>query len=442
MPVTTIEAVTKPALAGELLGAALDSPRTGDNSDTYIIEVRGWALGRLAPVKSVQVLDGQRLLLDVPLNVSRTDVASKYPEEAAGAMTGFHVLVKTLEVSPRFELTVRVKLEGSNESPIAMIQGTRKTLPAQAEGRIQPLMLTTIGRSGSKWLTSLLGCHPGIVAFEPLVFEPRVATYWMTVLRGLTTPASYFRQIHTESWQQRRWWLGDGERGLPAAVDPPIVRWLGRDAIESLATICGERIQAFYEQVVAAGRRPSPRYFVEKYLLEPVVPNLISELYPGAREVILVRDFRDRLSSVLAWNEQRGDYGFGRDPSSSDDEYLIRRVLPDAEALLSRWRERADAAHLVRYEDLVVEPAATLAGVLGYLDLDADDATVEAMIKRASSEPALLDAHRTVSDPAASIGRWRRDLPDELAERCDQLLRPALEGFGYSRAAEPSSESS
>jgi hypothetical protein len=43
----------------------------------------------------------------------------------------------------------------------------------------------------------------------------------------------------------------------------------------------------------------------------------------------------------------------------------------------------------------------------------------------------LLDTHRTVGDPAQTIGRWRRDLPPELAGECNAILAPVLDAFGY-----------
>jgi hypothetical protein len=441
MSVTLIDHVEQAPLWENLHGASLERPKPGDTSDIYSFAVHGWAVGRSTPVESVQVLDDDRLLLDASLNVVRPDVASKFSLADGETKTGFHVVIRTLEARPEFELVVRVKLRDGTTSPVAEIRGRRHGLPASPPEGIQPVMLTTLGRSGSKWLAWLLSCHRDVVAFNPLVFEPRVATYWMTVLRALAAPASYFRQIHTENWQQRRWWLGEGEKPLPAPVGPPLADWLGRDAVESLAAICQSRVEAFYAQVAKADGTSAPRYFVEKFLLEPVVLELVSEVYPGARELILVRDFRDRLSSVLAWNEQRGDYGFGRDPSMTDAEYVTGRMRKDANALLRRWRERAAVAHLVRYEDLILKPAQTLGELLRYLEIDSSDETVEAMLLRASQETSLLNAHRTVNDPTASIGRWQNDLPAELAELCDDVLGQALKAFGYSLAAESAPDS-
>ena len=38
---------------------------------------------------------------------------------------------------------------------------------------------------------------------------------------------------------------------------------------------------------------------------------LTAELYPDAREVFLVRDFRDMVASIFAFNRKRGVRGFG-----------------------------------------------------------------------------------------------------------------------------------
>jgi hypothetical protein len=56
------------------------------------------------------------------------------------------------------------------------------------------------------------------------------------------------------------------------------------------------------------------------------------------------------------------------------------------------------------------------------------------VLELAQASNGVLDTHRTVQDPAQTIGRWRRDLPDELAAECNELLTPVLEAFGYPTA--------
>jgi hypothetical protein len=42
------------------------------------------------------------------------------------------------------------------------------------------------------------------------------------------------------------------------------------------------------------------------------VPRIARDLYPRANEIFLVRDFRDLICLVLAFNEKRGTVEFGR----------------------------------------------------------------------------------------------------------------------------------
>jgi hypothetical protein len=432
MAIVRIKHVEEEPLHEQLLGASLDAPGVSATSSTYSFNVKGWALGRAAEVESFQVMDGDRVAAEVPPNQSRSDVSGTFPDVEAAENSGFQTLVKAIELPRRFRVEVVATLTDGTKCHLATIEGEREPLAVDRTPALQPLMLTTIGRSGSKWLAWLVSCHPSIVAFQPLVFEPRVTTYWATVFRALTAPRSYLRQIHTERWDEPRWWLGDGSGSLPAPVELGIADWLGTDALRQVAASCQERVEAFYQEVTEKSGKAEVRYFAEKCLLDPVLLDLTSEIFPGARELILVRDFRDRLSSVFAWNEKRDDHGFGHAAEMSQAEYLTERVRADAEGLLHRWHGQGDASHLVRYEDLVLRPAETLTGLLEYLELDADASLVETMLDEATQPGELLDAHRTVSDPTQTIGRWRRDLPPALAEQCNEILAPVLAEFGYS----------
>ena len=150
----------------------------------------------------------------------------------------------------------------------------------------------------------------------------------MTVFRSLSAPKSYLRQIHAERWDEPRWWLGDGADGAAGAGRA----WIWRSGWEPRRVDnLGGALPAAGRGVLPRGRRaaarsPRLRYFAEKFLLDPVLLDLTTEIFPGARELILVRDFRDRLSSVFAWNEKRGEHGFGHDAEMSQAEYLVERV--------------------------------------------------------------------------------------------------------------------
>ena len=146
--------------------------------------------------------------------------------------------------------------------------------------------------------------------------------------------------------------------------------------------------------------RPAARYFAEK-LRPDFVPELMREIYPGAREVILVRDFRDMVSSMFAFNAKRGFEGFRRGAAGSDAEFIADRVGGVRRGTGAGAGARAPSgAHLVRYEDLVPRPAGRSRALLGYLGLDSSGAALDAMVASVTARGDESDGHRTVRDPA------------------------------------------
>ncbi len=420
-----------------LWGFSLDGPRVGPDAApegpirAHAFDLRGWVLGRRARVEAVEVLYAGACLWRVPTDVRRRDVAESFPDAEGAEHSGFFVPVNSLSLPPEFELLVVAALSDGTRVELAEIRGSRQALRFDLEPRLRPLMVTTIGRTGSSMLVHLLGAHPAVVAYRPFRTEPRVASYWIGVLRALSEPASYRRQIlQAQNLHDPTWWLGREGRLPRRTLDREFQDWLGSDAVESLAELCRSRIDAVYSRIADLFDRPDATYFTEKFQPD-AVPDLVWELYPNAREIVLVRDFRDMLCSMLAFNAKRGIQGFGRQRADSDSEF-VEEIGKPAKALARSWERRSGQAHLVRYEELVADPARTLEAILRYADLDSGPEAVAAM--RQSLEDAEDDAvvHRTAEDgPEASVGRWRRELPDELREHAGRSFAPALEAFGY-----------
>jgi hypothetical protein len=413
--------------SGQLLGCRIDGPKEGSGSNTYGFEVVGWALAEAAPLAKIEVLQEGWVVAEGEPGKPRGDIADAFPAVGHAAECGFRMPVSALDLRQEFELSVVARGGDGSYSRVAELAGARAPLPAAGGDLIQPLMVNTIGRSGSTWLVWLLSCLPEAVACSPWARDARVGTYWTSVLQALSRPQSYLAQLMPGALEQQNWWLDRSDLHFGVGGDEVLEGWLGGEAIESLAQVCRSRIDAFYQRLAEPGEKP--RFFVEKYLPFQLAPDLLAEMYPGAREVILVRDFRDMLCSIIAFNRKRGYEAFGRAEAGSDREYVETTVANSARRLLRRLRERGEAAHLVRYEDLIQEPAATLEAMMRFLGLDADAEAVAATLKRAESES--LDEHRTTAAASASVSRWKQDLSPELAEVCAEVLDPVLIEFGY-----------
>lgn len=425
---TTILEVQAAPASGALRGGALDTPAAGEERPGWTLDVRGWAIGADARAVAVEGTHEGRRLWNVPLDVERPRTAAEHPG-APGDRIGFHALAGTLTLAPDFDVEVSAVLENGAAAPIASVRGRRAPLRSAFEPRRNPVTVTTLGRTGSMLLMRVLAAHPEVLVYRPHRFEQRIASYWADVLLSLAEPAGYIRQIAPPpDVDDPGWWLGR-EAPLPWGLrDTDVQEWLGGEAVEDLAAICQQRIEAVYDRIVVTTDTADAALFAEKSNLRAA--GLLTELYPDSREIFLVRDFRDMVSSILSFNAKRGAAGFGRAGASSDADY-VSSLGGWATGLLRAWERRAGSAHLVRYEDLILDQERTVAGLLDYLGVDSGTETVAALRARIGDELPELADHATSDGPAASVGRWRRDLSAELVEQCERTLAPALTAFGY-----------
>jgi hypothetical protein len=415
-----------------LAGAELGLPRTGTSSDTYGMTFEGWAVGRNSPANAVLVSGRGYPERSLPVSVRRPDLRRSFEGIEWAPNAGFRGAISSLRLPEKFELDVVMRLRDGTRAPLARVIGHRRLFAPGDDSLVRPIVITTLGRTGSTWATALLGSHPRVVAFRPYTYEPRVATYWADVLAGLSEPRSYGQAISGEvyGWD---WWTGEGRiSSLEEMIsDPDIERFLGTRNIEALAAFCRGRIAAFYEEVSRA-RNVTPDYFVEKTSPDSGAPMMLRHFYPGTREVFLVRDLRDVAASTLAYNAKRGITAFGRETVESDEDYIRGPLRRDAQDLLEAWRDRAEDAYLLRYETLIEQPHETLAGLFSYLAIESDEDTIAETLHRAH-RPLAQKQHQTSDSARESIGRWKTDLPEHLQRACDEALGEMLVEFGYQR---------
>ena len=392
----------------------------------WSLDVRGWAVGAAAPVTHVEFALPGVTLRRVPCDVARAALAQERPDLPGIGSSGFYATLSALDLPRPFELRVDAVVADGRRAPIGVIRGTRAALTTSAAPRLQPLMVSGPGRSGSTIFMQMLAGHPGVTVHPPFDEEPRVATYWVEVLRALARPQSWMRQIAPVGPLNDEWWLGHRDPAPRRLRSQPLQEWLAGEAVEDLARFAQSRIEAAYTRIGADQGKPGAAYFAEK-VRNDIVPDLLWELYPEAREVVLVRDPRDVLTSVLAATRKRGARPLPEDPERWVAEEFSGRIM----TVLESWRRRRDRTHLVRYEDLMLQPRETLGGVVGHLGGEHDADVVGRMIESAERRVPGMDEHRTTPDAGSSIGRWRRDLAPELVAACERAVGPALEAWGY-----------
>jgi hypothetical protein len=286
---------------------------------------------------------------------------------------------------------------------------------------------------GTTLLMRMLGAHPAVVVYARPPYEARGGKYWLHVLKTLAAPADPSKRVGAPMEFHLEPLAAGGNPFYAAAFSawPEVEAWSGSTYIRELAAFCQRSIDGWYRATAAAQGEAEDAlvYFAEKHFPD-VYPRLMRELYPGARELFLVRDFRDMVASMQAYNVRKGTGDFGRDKAGSDEAWLVH-LHQNFLVLRAAWRDRGEPGSLVRYEDLVRDPGSTLPPLLTFLGLDAAPETVSRLIAAAAPDAPELRGHGTSESPEASIGRWRHDLSPELGAAVEETFGDLLQEFGY-----------
>ncbi|MBK7671900.1 MAG: sulfotransferase [bacterium] len=320
--------------------------------------------------------------------------------------------VPLLVLPPSCTLVVEHSVAGAWEI-LAGITVERTGLPVREPAcpdLPRPLLATSVGRSGSTLLMQLLAAHPAIAIDSEYPYETTEARK-----RFVAALDSYPRMCRGQ-WESK--YRKPGWEKLLLTTVSSLIRRADEESGQWYAQKHRER----------TGRSEPPRYYSEKNL-GPAW--LVREARPDTREIFLVRDPRDMICSTLAFNEKRGDTGFGRQDVATDLEYVAHRAAMARPWVLEPWLARRDDAYLVRYEDLVQDGEAMLAGIFRYLDLDDAPGIIKGALASVAAASDDLRKHMTTDSPAASIGRWRHDLPADLLEACRREFADFCTTFGY-----------
>lgn len=431
-PVTNLSArMTRSARQEGLLDARIDTPVDGGSSGAWAVRVRGWILGASGPVQEIEAAVPGIVLASSRPELPTPEIAARYPELPWAAACGFSLLVDTLTLRRTFEFHLQVTLADGSREVVAHLGGQRRSVEPGYAPRLRPLIVNSFGRTGTTLLMRMLAAHPAVVVYARPPFEARGGKYWMHMLKTLAAPTDPRKRVgapmefHLEPLAAG----GNPFYSSEFAAWPEVEEWSGSAYIEELAAFCQRSIDGWYlATAVSQGREIAPLvYFAEKHFPD-AYPRLMRDLYPDARELFLVRDFRDMIASMQAYNARVGAGHFGRDRAGSDEAWLAY-LRQNFLVLRAAWRDRGEPESLVRYEDLVRDPVAALPPLLAHLGLEPAPDAVSELI--AAADAPELRGHGTSGSPAASIGRWRSDLSPDMRRAVEETFGDLLRDFGY-----------
>ena len=302
----------------------------------------------------------------------------------------------------------------------------RRALQLRRARRFEANLVWVLGspRSGSSWLWTMLAELDDVIA----VNEPQIGHHLAPFLAD--TPGFDARALDVDTFTMHRLQAGRShyvfadafrDAWLPALRDLLDTRFLAH-ATDNVRGDLGRTRVVLKEPNGSQGA------------------GLLMAAQPDAHLLFLLRDGRDVVDSELAANLP------GSWVSSS---FPGHRGIDDAERLdfvvqsAQKWRWRTEVvlaayeAHrgprmLVRYEDLLDDPAAGLAGIVTWMGLHVPRAETD-RIAAAHSFDALPEASRgdTAFYRSARPGAWRHNLTAEEQAVLGELLDPTLAAHGY-----------
>ena len=401
----------------------------GDRTNS--VALLGWAAGGSGRAVSVEFYQNGTLMAAAPLAVERPDVLAAMPGQVSALRCGFYLRLSKLLLDDKGALDVVLYGDADGEprrTPLGRLIG----LPAARRGskyreRYNPLLVLGMGRSGTSRLMALLSASPDLLVPGRHPFEVGVANYLWHAAHVLSAPADHAGSMGPDAFASELpnavgfnpYRHYDWEPGIESE---PTVRWMEDELPVACIDFCKRQVDAFADSFLA-GRAVRPRYIAQKMAMSPA-RYFVSNVYRGAREIFLVRDFRDVWLSARSFNQRRGTPSFGRERFSDDLEWMRGLGHSSRELRLAHQAAAAHRSLLVRYEELVADSDAVLARICRWLG---SDVSAEATSARDSIDPE----HRTTPEDAVSAGRWRAEMTAEERRIAASVFAEDLAYFGY-----------
>jgi hypothetical protein len=277
-------------------------------------------------------------------------------------------------------------------------------------------------RSGTTWLLNLMRAHPRIRTLD----EPLIGAH-------LGFPASVTVGMVARSPQ-----VGEASRALDVFAERDDYFFANsyehawREPLRRL--LLGRMLAQFGD----LGGKDGTDYLVVKEPHGSEAADLLVKALPASRLLVVVRDPRDVVDSVL--DAVRAG-GWASDLATLDDSPDSRTRFVEDYARL--WLERTNVVFaacralpanqqlLLRYEDLLADPKTGMETCLTWLGLDVPT-ELDGHIARLSFNQLSADAKGPGRFArAATPGMWRQNLDPHEQDIVNRIARPMLLELGY-----------
>jgi hypothetical protein len=297
---------------------------------------------------------------------------------------------------------------------------------------LTPILVDCTGRDGSTLMMRLLATSPEIVAPGPYPYEKKYFAYlwrWSRLLERHDKSALWTDgDLASLAQEPRKPFIGPPRWSfdlVPAAAESePSVSRRMFDLVWAEFT----RRAANQVREEHGDHSGDVRYYAEKHQDTWLVD--IDQL-PAVKVLVLLRDPRDTFVSFHAFHEKRMTEQEGNfeaalpGPGETPEERTTRFINREGERM--RWIATLlgdERFPIFRYEDLVVDLPRQARRLEDWLSVRVDP---EAAIGDAN----LQSVHVSARTPESSIGRWKREMEPELAQRFNREIGEELKALDY-----------
>lgn len=170
--------------------------------------------------------------------------------------------------------------------------------------------------------------------------------------------------------------------------------------------------------------------------------DIVMSITPSARLLLLIRDGRDVVDSLLAGYQPGAFFANNQGESISTAgereraiDWAARLWACNTDITLRAIEEHPpELCKVCRYEDLLADPAGRLAEIYEWMGLSRSATQIDAIVERHSF--SRLPANQTgplTRNRAARPGLWRENLSAAEQATVDGICGPLLERFDYER---------
>lgn len=424
-----IQGPDSPSLAFEVL-----EWRNGA-SDLSSEVLSGWVVSRTGLPYTIIFSQEGRIVSSAPVSVVRPDVLASFPHVAPDTPSGFLVALPSLTLNPRLGLDIDIVELRASESitvPVGILTlpENKKRVSAYRESH-RPLLVVSLGRSGSTLLMSELAKHRHIYAGSNYPFEERLPVYLWHAAKIMTSPWRADASSQDEIEVRMNDEIGinpfrsfDWES---SAESYSMNVWLRHDHVRDCIDFSKRQVDDY---VVRAN--PSIKYMSNTFVAQKMLPsdarNFVHNIYHDSKEVILVRDFRDMWLSARSFNKKRKKTGFSRQ-EGDQEELWMRRLQAGSRQIRMVSESAGKNAIVIKYEDLIIERQKTLDKISLFLGLPNFK---DAMSFIGNEKDKPTEQHITSSASLKGEPRWRSEMTNIEKQLSWDIFGDDLTYFGYS----------